>query len=61
MINLETKENRKEVKVDNALDDKIKERLVKLLHEYADVFTWPYQDMPGLDTHIVVHKLPLKP
>ncbi|XP_050877297.1 uncharacterized protein LOC127081051, partial [Lathyrus oleraceus] len=39
----------------------IKERLIKLLHEYVDVFAWSYQDMPGLDTDIVVHKLPLQP
>ncbi|XP_050881388.1 uncharacterized protein LOC127084911, partial [Lathyrus oleraceus] len=32
-----------------------------LLHEYVDVFAWSYQDMPGLDTDIVVHKLPLQP
>lgn len=56
-----TEENNKEVKVGATLEDKVKERLVKLLHEYADVFAWSYQDMPGLDTDIVVHKLPLKP
>ncbi|XP_050916132.1 uncharacterized protein LOC127131245, partial [Lathyrus oleraceus] len=33
----------------------------ELLHEYVDVFAWSYQDMPGLDTDIVVHKLPLQP
>ncbi|XP_050890237.1 uncharacterized protein LOC127095610, partial [Lathyrus oleraceus] len=33
----------------------------QLLHEYVDVFAWSYQDMPGLDTDIVVHKLPLQP
>uniref|UniRef100_A0A2N9HIG8 Uncharacterized protein n=1 Tax=Fagus sylvatica TaxID=28930 RepID=A0A2N9HIG8_FAGSY len=25
------------------------------------IFAWSYQDMPGLDTDIVVHKIPLKP
>ena len=24
------------------------------------MFTWSYQDMPGLDTDIVVHRLPLR-
>jgi hypothetical protein len=24
------------------------------------MFAWPYTDMPGLDTDIVVHKVPLK-
>jgi hypothetical protein len=60
-INLGTEENKKEVKVGTTLKASIKERLIKLLHEYVDVFAWSYQDMPGLDTDIVVHKLPLQP
>ena len=36
-------------------------KLVQLLHDYMDVFAWSYQDMPGLDTDIVMHKLPVKP
>nr|KYP60136.1 Transposon Ty3-I Gag-Pol polyprotein [Cajanus cajan] len=36
-------------------------KLIRLLHDYKDVFAWSYQDMPGLDTSIVEHKLPLKP
>lgn len=31
-----------------------------MLQEFIDIFTWSYQDMPGLDTNIVVHRLPLK-
>lgn len=61
VINLGTEENKKEVKVGTALEDKNKEGLVKLLHEYAYAFAWSYQDMSGLDTNIVVHKLLLKP
>lgn len=61
VINLGTKKNKKEVKVDASLKDEVKKRLVELLHEFADVFAWLYQDMPGLDTNIIVHKLPLKP
>ena len=38
-----------------------REKLVRLLFDYVDVFAWTYQDMPGLDTSIVEHKLPLKP
>ena len=37
-----------------------KEELISLLQEYSDVFAWSYQDMPGFDTDIVVHSLPLK-
>nr|KYP61405.1 Gypsy retrotransposon integrase-like protein 1 [Cajanus cajan] len=36
-------------------------KLIRLLHDYKDVFAWSYQDMLGLDTSIVEHKLPLKP
>ena len=38
----------------------MKTKLIELLKEYKDVFAWSYQDMPGLDTDIVVHHLPLK-
>ena len=31
-----------------------------MLHEYVEVFAWSYEDMSGLDTDIVVHRLPLK-
>ena len=38
----------------------MKVRLIKLLREYSDIFAWSYEDMPGLDSDIVVHRLPLK-
>ena len=34
--------------------------MIDLLREYSDVFAWSYQDMPGLDTDIMVHHLPLR-
>ena len=34
--------------------------MITLLQEYSDVFAWSYEDMPGLDTNIVVHKIPLE-
>jgi hypothetical protein len=61
VINLGTDEDWKEVKVGASLKDDVKRKLIDLLQEYVDVFAWSYQDMPGLDTDIVVHKLPLKP
>ncbi|RDX73875.1 hypothetical protein CR513_46446, partial [Mucuna pruriens] len=39
----------------------LKQRLIELLREYEDIFAWSYRDMPGLDTTIVEHKLPLIP
>ena len=61
MINLGDDENKKEVKVGTSLPLNEKLRLEELLREYVDVFAWSYQDMPGLDTSIVEHRLPLKP
>ncbi|RDX80768.1 hypothetical protein CR513_38633, partial [Mucuna pruriens] len=36
-------------------------RLVELSKECANIFAWSYRDMPGLDTAIVKHRLPLIP
>ena len=53
-----TEEVRREVKIGASLEDSVKQRLSEMLREYADIFAWSYEDMPGLDTNIVVHKLP---
>ena len=37
-----------------------RKELIDLLQDYSDVFAWSYQDMTGLDTDIVVHRLPLR-
>ena len=34
--------------------------MISLLREYSNVFALLYQDMLGLDTDIVVHRLPLR-
>lgn len=60
VINLGTDKEVKEVKIGVALEKSVKERLINMLKEFSDVFAWSYKDMSGLDTDIVVHKLPLK-
>ena len=59
-INLGTEEDRKEIRVGANLELSVKERLIQLLHKYVEIFDWSYEDMPGLDTNIVVHHLPTK-
>ncbi|XP_058775307.1 uncharacterized protein LOC131649565 [Vicia villosa] len=59
-INLGTDEEPKNIKIGATLGKDVKATLIKLLHEYAEIFAWSYRDMPGLDTDIVVHRLPLK-
>lgn len=61
VVNLGSEDEIKEIRIGALLDGSVKTRLIELLREYVDVFAWSYQDMPGLDTDIVEHKLPLKP
>jgi hypothetical protein len=56
---LGNEQEKKELKIGTLVTTEERNRLVSLLHEYADVFAWTYADMPGLDTDIVVHKIPL--
>ena len=55
-----TEADKKEVRVGANLEDSVKSRLVKILHNYVEVFAWSYEDMPRLDTDIMVHRLPMK-
>src|ERR1043165_4625875 len=59
VVNLGTEEVKREVKIGAVLEESVKQRLIEMLREYADVFAWSYEDMPGLDTDIVMHELPL--
>ncbi|WRX14587.1 Reverse transcriptase domain - like 10 [Theobroma cacao] len=61
MINLGNGEEKREVKIGTSLSSNERQKLEELLREYVDVFAWSYQDMLGLNTDIVVHKLPLRP
>ncbi|KAL4324891.1 hypothetical protein GQ457_11G032970 [Hibiscus cannabinus] len=60
VLNLGTEEERREVKIGTTITAKTRQNLIKLLQDYHDVFAWSYQDMPGLDTEIVMHRLPIK-
>ncbi|XP_052735520.1 uncharacterized protein LOC128197506 [Vigna angularis] len=61
VLNLGNEDEVKEVKIGTAMKTEVKEKLCVLLREFRDVFAWSYNDMPGLDTDILQHKLPLKP
>uniref|UniRef100_A0A2N9FYF1 Integrase catalytic domain-containing protein n=1 Tax=Fagus sylvatica TaxID=28930 RepID=A0A2N9FYF1_FAGSY len=53
-------EEPREVKIGTRCATEQKEALIALLREFHEIFAWSYQDMPGLDTDIVVHKIPLE-
>ena len=59
-ISLGTEEEKKEVKIGTTLSPATRKELIDLLQDYNDVFAWSYQNMPGLDTDIVVHHLLLR-
>jgi len=61
VLDLSEGDEKKEVKIGTSMKKEVKEELCVLLKEFRDVFAWSYNDMPGLDTDIVQHKLPLKP
>ncbi|XP_016752398.1 uncharacterized protein [Gossypium hirsutum] len=53
-------EKKKEVKIRTCITEEVRRDLIKLLQEFKDVFTWSYQDMPGLSADIVVYRVPIK-
>ena len=59
-INFGTDEDKKEIRVGANLRPSVKGSLIQLLHEYVEIFAWSYEDIPGLDTDIVVHRLPTR-
>ena len=62
VVNLaEEGEELKEVKIGTHFTIEQKDALITLLREFCEIFAWSYQDMPGLDTDIVVHQITLKP
>ncbi|XP_071923087.1 uncharacterized protein [Coffea arabica] len=61
IINIDTKTEDKKVKVSIYLNKKQKEEMIEFLMLFQDVFAWSYDDMPGISTDIVVHRLPTDP
>ena len=59
-VNLGTEEDKKEVRISANLEPSVKQRLIQMLRDHVEIFAWSYEDMPGLDTDIVVHRLPTK-
>ena len=51
----------KPVKIGVNFPKDMKDELIALLKEFKEIFAWSYQDMLGLDTEIVVHKILVKP
>jgi len=61
LVDLGTSNGKKEVKIGMGMTAPIHEELMAQLKNYQDIFAWSYQDMPGLSSDIVQHRLPLNP
>ena len=53
-------EKEKPVKIRVNFSKDMKDELIALLKESKEIFAWSYQDMLGLDTEIVIHKILVK-
>ena len=51
----------REIRIGSSLSPDEKSKLIDMLRSYLDVFSWSYEDMPGLDPTIVQHHLPILP
>ncbi|XP_070002294.1 uncharacterized protein [Nicotiana sylvestris] len=61
VVNLGDTENVKETRISVHLSPSKKKGYTEFLKEYEDIFAWSYDDMTGLSTSIVAHKLPTDP
>jgi hypothetical protein len=50
-----TPEDPKIVKLSKKLSPEVKERYVKLMKEFPDVFVWSYDELKVYDTNIIHH------
>lgn len=55
VINLATLEEVKEAWIGTLVSKQDRSDFIALLHEYKDVFAWSYQDIPDLNTYILIH------
>jgi len=60
-INLGDKANPKPIFISESLSPSEEEDLIQLIREYIDIFAWNYEDMPGLNPQIAMHRLNINP
>ncbi|KAL2480621.1 Uncharacterized protein Adt_33587 [Abeliophyllum distichum] len=47
--------------ISQLLNKEVNDKLISLLKEYKDCFSWDYEQMFGLDRNVLEHRLPTKP
>ncbi|XP_027156517.1 uncharacterized protein LOC113757408 [Coffea eugenioides] len=61
VVNIGTETEVKEIKISIHLNKKQRKEMIEFFTMFQDVFAWSYNDMPGISTDIVVHRLPTDP
>ncbi|XP_071912264.1 uncharacterized protein [Coffea arabica] len=61
VVNIGTEIEVKEIKISIHLNKKQRKEMIEFFTMFQDVFAWSYNDMPGISTDIVVHRLPTDP
>ena len=49
--------NPKPIYISNTLSPSEKDDLIALIKEYINIYTWHYEDIPGLDPMVLMHRL----
>ena len=60
-MELVDREPMKTTRVGTTLSTEMRKKLVQFLKESLDVFAWSHEDMPGISTEIIQHKLNVDP
>jgi hypothetical protein len=60
-ITLIAGDDKKTMKIETTLPKEIRDELIELLRENADVFAWSHEDMPGINREVMAHKLNVDP
>ena len=60
-VNLGSQDHPKPIFISESLSLTERKELMVLIRDYIDVFAWNYEDMPGLDPQVALHRLNIKP
>ena len=60
-VNLVDGDTTKVIKVGTGLSTVLKSKIVEFLNQNLDVFAWTHEDMTGIDSEVIEHKLNVDP
>ena len=59
-FNIGTEHEPRIIKISKSLTLESKERYIKLMKKFFDVFAWTYDDLKVYDTNVIQHAIPIK-